>query len=118
VHRSRPGWTERRDLYPQGVASGDPDERSVLRWTRRPFEDGRGYATLLVEVAEDPDYARVVATADAVVSEASDWTCRVLVGGLQPQREYWYRFVDGEGAGSRIGRTLTAPAADLPRPVR
>ena len=24
----------------------------------------------------------------------SDWTCRVLVGGLKPAREYWYRFTD------------------------
>ena len=42
----------------------------------------------------------------------------MLVGGLQPAREYWYRFVDEEGNGSRIGRTLTAPAPDDPRPAR
>ena len=28
-------WRERRDLYPQGVASGDPAPDSVLLWTRR-----------------------------------------------------------------------------------
>jgi alkaline phosphatase D len=27
---------ERRDLFPEGVASGDPREDSVLLWTRRP----------------------------------------------------------------------------------
>ena len=27
---SRTKWTERRDLYPQGVASGDPDPASVI----------------------------------------------------------------------------------------
>lgn len=118
VRPSRSGWTERRDLYPQGVASGDPDESSVLLWTRRPYDDGRPQAKLQVEVAEDPAFARVIASAPAVVSAASDWTCRVLVGDLQPAREYWYRFVDGDGAGSRIGRTLTAPAADDPRPAR
>ena len=30
---------------------------------------------------------------------------------------YWYRFTDGDGNGSRIGRTITAPAADDPRPI-
>ena len=31
-------WHERRDFYPEGVASGDPDSNSVLLWTRRPPE--------------------------------------------------------------------------------
>ena len=57
------GWRERRDLYPQGVASGDPDHHSVLLWTRRPYDDGRERGTLQVEVAEDPDFKRVIATA-------------------------------------------------------
>src|SRR4029077_8051340 len=33
-------------------------------------------------------------------------------------REYWYRFSDEQGFGSRIGRTVTAPADDDERPVR
>ena len=37
---SSSGWRERRDLYPQGVASGDPDADSVLLWTRRPGKKG------------------------------------------------------------------------------
>ena len=52
------------------------------------------------------------------VSKESDWTCRVLVGGLKPARVYWYRFTDRQGSGSRIGRTITAPSPDDPRPVR
>ena len=28
--QSKTQWKERRDLYPEGVASGDPDETSVL----------------------------------------------------------------------------------------
>ena len=118
VGPSSSGWRERRDLYPQGVASGDPDEGSVLLWTRRPYADGRNEASLLLEVAEDPAFVRVVATTTTRVLAQSDWTCRVLVGDLQPAREYWYRFVDEDGNGSRIGRTLTAPAPDDPRPAR
>src|SRR5438128_1307022 len=110
------GWSERRDLYPEGVASGDPGPDSVLVWTRRPFKGG-ARQWLSVEVAEDEAFRKVVARASAPVSAASDWTCRVLVGGLKPARVYWYRFADREGNGSRVGRTLTAPAADDPRPV-
>jgi alkaline phosphatase D len=121
--RARPRDTsvvssERRDLYPEGVASGDPEPDSVLLWTRRPFQDGRREARLLVEVAEDSAFTRVVASSRALVSLASDWTCRVLVGGLAPARVYWYRFTDDRGFGSRLGRTRTAPSDDDPRPAR
>jgi alkaline phosphatase D len=113
---ARSKWRERRDLYPEGVASGDPAPDSVIVWTRRPF--GQGERELLtVEVAEDEAFRQVVARAPAPVSAAADWTCRVLVGGLRPAQTYWYRFTDGEGNGSRVGRTITAPALNDPRPV-
>lgn len=115
---SKISWHERRDFYPEGVASGDPDSSSVLLWTRRPPKDGSVVGKLHVEVAEDESFTRVVASAGAPVSEASDWTCRVLAGGLKPAHIYWYRFTDAQGNGSRLGRTITAPATDDSRPVR
>jgi alkaline phosphatase D len=116
VRAARSKWRERRDLYPEGVASGDPAPDGVILWTRRPFEKGER-EILAVEVAEDEAFRHVVARAPAPVSAAADWTCRVLVGNLKPARTYWYRFTDGDGNGSRIGRTITAPAAADPRPV-
>ena len=113
---SRTNWREARELYPHGVASGDPDPSSVILWTRRPFEAG-DREKLTVEVAEDANFSRVVATAAAPVSAASDWTSRVLVGGLKPARTYWYRFTDAHGNGSRVGRTITAPLPDDLRPI-
>ncbi|MBS0377438.1 MAG: alkaline phosphatase D family protein [Proteobacteria bacterium] len=110
-------WSERRDLYPEGVASGDPEPTSVILWTRRPYSAG-SRATLYVEVAEDPSFRRVVAASRAVVLQESDWTCRVLVGGLKAAHVYWYRFTDEDGSGSRVGRTVTAPRPDDPRTVR
>jgi alkaline phosphatase D len=114
---SRIVWREDRALYPQGVASGDPDEHSVVLWTRRPFDQGDQHP-LTVEVALDADFRRVVATARAPVLATADWTCRTLVGGLSPATIYWYRFSDDSGAGSRVGRTITAPRANDPRPAR
>jgi alkaline phosphatase D len=114
---SRSGWREARQFFPEGVASGDPDSTSVILWTRRPYAAGHKTPQLIVEVAEDRAFEHVVATARANAPEESDWTARVLVGGLKPATEYWYRFTDSEGNGSRIGRTITAPADDDPRHV-
>ena len=72
---SRTKWVERRELYPEGVASGDPDPNSIILWTRRPFQsDAR--QKLTVEVAEDDAFRKVVAHAPAPVSAAADWTAR------------------------------------------
>jgi alkaline phosphatase D len=116
--RSKTPWRERRDFYAEGVASGDPDSNSVLLWTRRAPKDGNTVRKLAVEVAEDESFTRVVASAEVPISEASDWTARVLAGGLKPSRIYWYRFTDPEGNGSRVGRTISAPSDDDTRPVR
>ncbi len=116
--RSAMPWVERRDLYPHGVASGDPHSDSVILWTRRPPTDHNKAKVLHVEIAGDPNFLRVAARAEAIVSEETDWTCRVLAAGLQPARVYWYRFTDEHGFGSRIGRTITAPSETDSRPVR
>src|SRR3954466_6074542 len=116
AHASRVRWREPDHLYPEGVASGDPDPNSVILWTRRPFDKGERQR-LTVEVAEDEGFRRVVARARAPVSPATDGTARALVGGLKPARTYWYRFTDADGNGSRIGRTITAPLDSDPRAV-
>ena len=108
---------ECRDLFPEGVASGDPDAHSVILWTRRPYAD-RVKATLQIEVAEEPAFRRIVARSTAAITTESDWTCRVLVGNLKPAHVYWYRFVDDAGNASRTGRTITAPRDDDTRPAR
>ena len=113
---SRSKWRQSSEHYPQGVASGDPDPHSIILWTRRPYDSG-GRRLLTVEVAEDEAFKRVVAHARTRVAAESDWTTRVLVGGLKPAHRYWYRFTDAEGNGSRIGRTITAPLPDDPRTV-
>src|SRR5580704_9537903 len=115
--RSRVPSNERRDLFPEGVASGDPQPDSVLLWTRRPLDTGTD-SRLIVEVAEDDTFKQVIGSAAAVVAAASDWTCRVLVGNLKPASVYWYRFTDETGMTSRVGRTITAPTPDDPRPVK
>src|SRR5262245_1986975 len=92
--RSRVRWTERRDVFGEGVASGDPAADSVLLWTRVSVGDALPAVPLTVEVAEDAAFERVVATASTRALAAADHTCRVLVAGLKPATTYWYRFMD------------------------
>ena len=117
AHASSIQWRERRDLYPQGVASGDPHSDSVILWTRRPPSKDSAAKKLTVEIAADPEFRRVVATATSTLSAGADWTTRVLAAGLKPRHVYWYRFTDEHGFGSRVGRTITAPAENDTRPV-
>src|ERR1700738_153629 len=81
---SRVRWRERRDLFPEGVASGDPDSGSVLLWTRCPQPVRTPEFKLNLEVAEDERFTRVIASQAAPICADSDWTCRVLVGKLTP----------------------------------
>jgi alkaline phosphatase D len=118
--RAWPSRIERREdnaRFAEGVASGDPRPESILLWTRCPSEDGR-VMRLQVEVAEDAAFDRVVTSTPTHTQAASDWTSRVLVGGLAPDTVYWYRFTDERGHGSRVGRTRTAPRDMDERPVR
>lgn len=112
------GWSERRDAYPQGVASADPHPDSVMLWTRRPPLDGKATKQLSVEVATDSSFQKVIAKSVAKITADTDWTCRVLVAGMKPRSVYWFRFTDDFGFGSRIGRTLTAPMSSDTRPVQ
>src|SRR5262249_9797076 len=68
---SRISWQERRDLYPEGVASGDPDSHSVMLWTRRQPTKDDHVGGLSVEVSEDQSFSRIVASERATISEAS-----------------------------------------------
>ena len=110
-------WQERRDFFPEGVASADPDDSSVLLWTRYGKPGSVANCDLRVELSENESFSRVIARSNTRLSAASDWTCRVLVGGLKPRTVYWYRFVDARGNGSRVGRTMTAPGEMDTRPV-
>src|SRR6185436_87497 len=102
AYGSTTSWRERRDLYPQGVASGDPHPDSVILWTRRPPSQDSVATRLTVEIADDSAFRRVVAGARAEISAETDWTCRVLAAGLKSARVYWYRFTDERGFGSRV----------------
>jgi alkaline phosphatase D len=103
--------------FPQGVASGDPRETSVVLWTRAVRADAAAEEIeLLLEVSTDAGFATVAVQQTVTAGAAADHTVRVLITGLAADTIYHYRFV---AAGDQIvGRTRTAPAADADVPVR
>jgi len=107
-----------RDPFQLGVASGDPLPDSVVLWTRlapAPLNpDGFGGmpdATYDVEweIATDSGFASVVQRGTVATTRAQAHSVHVEPVGLEPGREYFYRFKAG-GHISPVGRTLTAPA--------
>ena len=99
-----------------GVASGDPDEDGVVLWTRLapdPLNGGgmpRDPVEVRWEIAADDGMRRVVKHGRH--RALPDWAhaVHVEVQGLEPHREYWYRFHAGD-ATSPVGRTRTLPRA-------
>ena len=110
--------TRHGEPFTLGVACGDPTPDGFVMWTRlapAPLADD-GYGGMPAapvpvhwEVATDAACAHVVrrGTEEAV----RDWVHSVHaeVTGLDPGREYWYRFKCGPHV-SPIGRAVTAPA--------
>ena len=101
-----------------GVASGYPLPSSVALWTRlvpEPLAPDGGMPAesfpVRWEVAEDDRFKRIAASGTAWAEPAWGHSVHAEPGGLEPGREYWYRF-HAAGATSPVGRTKTAPALD------
>lgn len=99
-----------------GVASGDPDARSVVVWTKlapKPLDPDGGMGSEIVsvawEVAEDDAMKNIVAKGTSLATPQLGHTVHAEVGGLKPDRWYWYRFLVGDAV-SPVGRTRTLPA--------
>ncbi len=107
-----------------GVASGDPLPRSVVLWTRlapEPFAPDWGLSQQEIrvrwEIATDERFGSSVVRRGSVVSRrAEGHSVHVDVRGLDPARDYWYRFRAGNEI-SPVGRTRTALAPWMSDPV-
>lgn len=108
-----------------GVASGDPAPDGFVIWTRlipRPLEVSGGMPPETFEVrwqvADDEAMTRIVRSGTALAEPRWGHSVHAEVGGLRPDRWYWYRFTRG-GEESPIGRTRTLPAtASMPDRLR
>jgi hypothetical protein len=101
-----------------GVASGEPTSDGFVIWTRLapgPLNaDGLGGmssvpVTVEWQVSNDRYLTQLARTGSVTAVQASAHSVHVEVTGLQPGREYWYRF-RASGHISQVGRARTAPA--------
>ena len=103
-----------------GIASGDPLPDGVVLWTRLAVDplaaDGFGGMPsrdidLRYQVATDDRFRRIVQRGVVTARAATAHTVHVELQGLEPGREYWYRFRLGAEF-SPVGHTRTAPAVN------
>ena len=94
------------DPFGLGVASGDPDDSSVVLWT---WVDRAPERELLVEVAADDSFTAIVQRAPVDATPGTGMTGRAIATGLRPDTVYWYRFAM-DGHVTTPARTRTAPA--------
>jgi len=97
-----------------GVASGDPDNESVVVWTR--VTTTARQADVGWRVAMDESFQNVVAQGQYKTDASRDFTVKVVVDDLRPGQEYFYQF-DVDGIRSPAGRTKTLPVGHVDRLV-
>jgi len=101
-----------------GVASGDPDQHSAVFWTRvTPADPSAGDVDVTLEVAKDAGFSDMVRRSTGLRARAErDFTVKHDLDGqgLEPGREYFYRFV-ANGVTSPVGRVRTLAADATPQ---
>ncbi len=112
------------DVFPQGVASGDPRPDRVLLWTRvEPAKVSRAEADdieLGWVIANDEALEEIVARGTVTAKASADHTVRLVPTGLPAGKVLHYRFEvlkDAATITTQVGRTKTAPAAGADVPV-
>jgi len=105
------------DPFTLGIASGDPDYKSVVLWTKLALDplaaDGLGGMpsrrySVQWQLALDPQMRKVVRAGVVSAGPESAHAVHVEVSGLLPGREYFYWF-RCERHLSEVGRTVTTP---------
>ncbi len=91
-----------------GVASGDPDQSSLVIWTRVTPEQNEESISVDWVVSSDEEFQEVVQRGVFETGPQRDYTVKVLVENLSAGSKYYYRFKVADDL-SPTGRTRTAP---------
>ena len=105
-------YEEKDQPFYHGVASGDPLDTRVIIWTRITPEHAIPTIEARWEVADNERFEPVLKSGSAKTSAENDYTIKVDVDGLLPNRFYYYRFIALDKT-SPVGRTKTLPRGDV-----
>lgn len=95
-------------VFSLGVSSGLHSPTEVVLWTRVDLDNSPSTTSVGWEVASSPSFSNVVRSGTAAVDPSADGCVKVLVGSLDPDTSYWFRFTGG-GEHSPTGRARTSP---------
>lgn len=113
--RSRRLPLAREGRFAHGIACGYPGRHGAILWTR--VSELERSSRLTLEVATDARFRHVIREKPVAALERRDFTAHARVGGLEPGREYYYRFHTAE-RDSPVGRIRTAPPPGSKEPIR
>jgi alkaline phosphatase D len=97
--------------FASGIASGQPQSRTVVLWTMLSGADLPPQVEVSWQLADDEGFQRIAAQGRETARAEDHYSVHAEPQGLAPDRWYWYRFT-ALGQQSAAGRTRTAPAAD------
>ena len=69
--------------FVHGVASGDPDQESVVIWTR--VSGLTRSQSVSWQLALDSTFSRIVSHGSETTNQYQDYTVKMVVGGLEPR---------------------------------
>ncbi|HHB1594315.1 TPA: alkaline phosphatase [Vibrio campbellii] len=96
--------------FEHGVASGDPTQTQVIIWTRVTTE--ASYVDVSWQVSATEDFSSIEQSGTFTTDTSRDFTVKVDVQNLNPNTQYYYRFMVGE-ASSIVGITQTLPEGSV-----
>ncbi|OPH55924.1 alkaline phosphatase D family protein [Vibrio campbellii] len=96
--------------FEHGVASGDPTQTQVIIWTRVTAE--ASYVDVSWQVSATEDFSSIEQSGTFTTDTSRDFTVKVDVQNLNPNTQYYYRFMVGE-ASSIVGITQTLPEGSV-----
>ena len=96
-------------VFPQSVASGDPQPNGITLWTRLAPQVST--AKVAIEISTSPAFSGQLLRGVTVTTDAKqDYTVKARISSLKlkPFQTYYYRFIY-KGVASRTGRFKTLP---------
>jgi alkaline phosphatase D len=93
--------------FDHGVASGDPLANSLIIWTRiTPLENVTS-VNVVWQASTDANFTTISHDGETQVSDATDFTLKVDLQGLDANTTYYYRFIsNGKTSPTGAGKTL------------